>query len=113
MLFEMILWSAISLITSMLIAAASILLTLRTARWFTVLMSCGAVFSLFMRTAWMTIGFLENAGKASQPTYQHYSELAYTLGPIGNLIFAIGFVATGIHLNYRLASLARRDSVPI
>jgi hypothetical protein len=107
---EMIIYTITMLITSMLGAIGSILLTMRIQRWFTLLMTCGVVLALIMRTLMITVGTLQTVGKISDSTYQRYSESTSALGLIGNLCFGIGFLLTSMYLMRFLTPLIAKDS---
>jgi hypothetical protein len=108
--FELILYTVTMLITSMLGAIGSILLTMRIQRWFTLLMTCGVVLALIMRTLMITVGTLQTVGKISVATYQKYSEFSSALAVIGNLCFGIGFLLTAMYLMQFLTPLIRKGS---
>ena len=107
---EMILYTVTMLVTSMLGAIGSILLTMRIQRWFTLLMTCGVVIALIMRTLMITVGTLQTLGKVSLTTYQRYSDFSASLGIIGNLVFGIGFLLTSMYLMRFLTPLIAKDS---
>ncbi len=107
---EMILYTVTMLVTSMLGAIGSILLTMRIQRWFTLLMTCGVVIALIMRTLMITVGTLQTAGKLSLTTYQKYSEFTFSIGIIGNLCFGIGFLLTAMYMMRFLTPLIAKDT---
>jgi hypothetical protein len=110
MSIEMVIYTVTMLVTSMLGAIGSILLTMRIQRWFTLLMTCGVVLALIMRTLMITVGTLQTLDKVSLTTYQKYSEFSSALGVIGNLCFGIGFLLTAMYLMQFLTPLIAKDS---
>jgi hypothetical protein len=110
MSIEMITYTVTLLVTSMLGATGSILIAMRIQRWFTLLMTCGVVLALIVRTLMMTVGTLQILGKMPLETYHRYNDTATSVGIVGNLCFAIGFAATAIYLMRFLTPLITKDS---
>jgi hypothetical protein len=107
---EMILYTITALATSMLGTIGGILLTMRIQRWFTLLMTCGVVLALIMRTLMLTVGTLQTLEKVSLDTYHKYSDTFFAISIIGNLCFAIGFMLTAMYLMRFLTPLIAKDS---
>ena len=103
----MIFGTCVSILISMLMAAATFFILMRLQTWYSLLMTVGAIFSLLIRLAEVTIGYLQTIQVISLEAYQQSSSFTYALRMTGNLCFAVGFVMVGAYLYRRLAPALR------
>jgi Na+-transporting NADH:ubiquinone oxidoreductase subunit NqrB len=103
----MIFLTSVSFVTLLLLLAGSFLIMTRVQKWHTLLMTVGAAFSLIVRIISTTIGYLEVSGRISTATYSGTTDITMPLGLIGNLCFAIGMAAFGLHLYRVLPDIAK------
>jgi hypothetical protein len=101
---QLIFASAIGVFVSIMMTTGTIIVARKHQKWYTLLMTAGAVMSLLSRVTSESLSYLSLLDKIPYSIYRNNNGNLYAISQLGNICLAGGFLMTAIWLSRTIAA---------